>query len=199
MTLGWYHPGYIRGQTGIATSTEHRRRLYEVHDVAVHIIGATMLAATTAAKVGRPIIEPDGDSDRRGWRRIYADPAVETTHGGIAVVRAAIGEASLTHEAYMQVHDRNGDGNDAVRALLTVAEEADFLNPELLVVAACPVVMQGVADTLGHAPEKRFPISTYATTNEQVYGLLPDVDEAIRAAAEYAAIGVHVADQSWML
>lgn len=187
LTLGWYHPGYIRSQSGVVTSTEHRRRLYLVDNVANSLIGATLTAACIAGNAGKPIIEPEAMDSQRGWRRIYVSPELEHTRQGIQVVRRAIGEASLVHDAYLQAR-AGAEANDAVQTLLTVAEEAGMRSP-LRLLEACPTIKQTEADYTGTAPQKREePHTIYPVDLPEVYGLLPDLEIAIQRAIGDAAV-----------
>lgn len=187
LTLGWYHPGYIRSRSGVVTSTEHRRRLYLVDDVANGIIGATLTAACIAGNAGKPIIDPEPMATHRGWRRIHVSPEVEHTKQGIQVVRRAIGEASLIHDLYIQARE-GGGANEAVQTLLTVAEESGLRSP-LRLLEGCPTIKQTEADYVGSAPQKREePHTLYPVDLEEVYGLLPDIEIAIQRAIGDAAV-----------
>lgn len=189
LTLGWYHPGYIRSRNDIITSTEHRRRLYLVDDTANGLIGATLVAACLAGNVGKPIIEPEANGDQRGWRRIHVAPSPEHTKHGIQIVRRAIGEASLVHDAYIQARE-GGAPNDALGTLLTVAAEAGIRSP-LRLLEGCPTIKQTEADYYGTAPQKREePHTIYPNAADitEVYGLLPDLEIAIQQAISNAAV-----------
>jgi hypothetical protein len=188
LTLGWYHPGFIRSRRDVITSTEHRRRLYLVDDVANGLIGATLLASCIAGNVGKPIIEPESKDDHRGWRRVHVSPELKHTKQGIQVVRQAIGEASLVHDAYIQVRGRVAGGNEAVQTLLTVAEEVGMRNP-IRLLEACPAIKQTGADSVGNAPPLREePHTVYPVDANEVFGLLPDLEIAIRRAISNAAV-----------
>ena len=188
LTLGWYHPGFIRSRNDVITSTEHRRRLLLVDNVANGLIGATLTAAGIAGRTGKPIIAPATTGEQRGWRRIYAPADTELTKQGIQVVRRAIGEASLVHEAYIQVREGGAAANEALQTLLTVAEEAGMRSP-LRLLEACPAVKQTETDYLGIAPPVREePHTMYPVDLPEVYGLLPDLEVAIRRAIGDAAV-----------
>lgn len=186
LTLGWYHPGFIRGRSGIATSTEHRRLLHLVNDTADHLIGATLLAASLAGQVGKATISPTAPSDSSEWRRIAVEPNEALTKAGLRIVRQAIGEASLTHAVYMGVKSHDSEGNAAVQAVMRLAEESGFRNPVGLL-DALPVIEQKFPDYPDNSPAQRIVPAEYPQDAQGVFGLLPDLEAAIQASLRQAA------------
>lgn len=185
ITLGWLHSGYLFRYPHIIVSTEHRRRLQYVQDVAQGIIGVTLTAACLACNAGRPDIRDSTEGDN-GWRKVVTEPGPELSQLQVVSIRRAVGAIGLSQRGYLAVQTGRSPGNESTQLLLSAAAEVGFRDPRRLL-GSCPVV-DHVDGDYEQAPPKRGMPETYAENLIGIYGLLPDIEVAIQQAIDAAAI-----------